>query len=287
MLSVIIPCYNAAETIATQLEALANQCHCSEPWEIIVADNGSSDNSRLIVKKYQQQLPNLRLVDASYWRGSAHARNVGVLAAKGEKLAFCDADDEVASNWVETMSKALDEYDFVAGRLEPFKLNEPWVLKSRVCPQNDGLQTYDYPAYLYHAGGCNLGVKRALHEAVGGLDETIPVLDDTDYCWRIQLAGTTIHFVPDAVVHYRYRHTLPGIYRQARDYGKYNVLLYKRYRPLGMPKLHWHVGTRRWRKVFRQLRRARTKSGLARWCWTFGWRLGRLCGSIRYRSWAL
>lgn len=70
---------------------------------------------------------------------------------------------------------------------------------------------------------------RVLHEAVGGFDESLPYLHDTDYCWRIQLAGTELHFVPEAVVHIRTRHTLPGIFRQARNWAEYNVLMYKRY----------------------------------------------------------
>ena len=63
-LSVIIPCLNAEATIATQLEALANQ-HWSKPWEVVVSDNGSTDNSLEIVKSYKDRLPNLRIVDAS------------------------------------------------------------------------------------------------------------------------------------------------------------------------------------------------------------------------------
>jgi len=50
-LSVIIPCYNEADTIATQLEVLAKQ-YWSEPWEVIVSDNGSTDDSLAIVEKY-------------------------------------------------------------------------------------------------------------------------------------------------------------------------------------------------------------------------------------------
>ncbi|MGB3651561.1 MAG: glycosyltransferase, partial [Rivularia sp. (in: cyanobacteria)] len=51
-LSVVIPCFNAANTIAAQLEAFTKQ-QCSEPWEIIIADNGSTDETLEIVKQYQ------------------------------------------------------------------------------------------------------------------------------------------------------------------------------------------------------------------------------------------
>lgn len=128
-LSVIIPCYNGANTIADQLEALANQ-EWSEPWEIIVADNRSTDNSMAIVKQYQERLPNLRIVDASARQGQPYALNCGAEAAVGESLAFCDADDVVGPCWLVAMGQALSKYDFVACRFDTEKLNPPWLSKA-------------------------------------------------------------------------------------------------------------------------------------------------------------
>jgi glycosyltransferase involved in cell wall biosynthesis len=285
-LSVIIPCYNAADTIGAQLEALAGQ-RWIEPWEVIVSDNGSTDETLVVVERYREQLRNLRLIDSSERQGTAHARNAGVQASDGDALAFCDADDEVAPGWVAAIGEALSIRDFVASRFDIEKLNEPWVQKSHANPQRDRLGQYKYPPYLTHAGGSGMGVKRSVHEAVGGFDESLRILEDTDYCWRIQLAGIKLHFVPDALVHVRYRDTLCGIYRQARTYAEYNVLLYKRYRPLGMPRLSWKASVPAWANLLRRLSRIRRKQDLGQWVWQFGWRVGRLHGSMKYRIFAL
>jgi len=94
-ISVIIPCYNEEKNIATQLDALAAQDWPGE-WEIILSDNGSTDGTLEIVKKYQSsKLPNLIIVDSSACRGSPFAVNTGVKIAKGDSLLLCDADDEV------------------------------------------------------------------------------------------------------------------------------------------------------------------------------------------------
>jgi len=285
-LSVIMACYNGADTIATQLEGLAGQCW-PEPWEVIVVDNRSTDGSMAVVERYRNRLPNLRIVDAWDRQGQAYALNVGVRAATGEALLFCDADDKVAPGWLAAMGRALSEHDFVAGRLDTEKLNVPWIAQSHTNPQRDGLNRYTYPPYLPHAGGCNLGVKRSCHEAVGGFDESVPIVHDTDYCWRLQRAGIELHFVPDAVLYVRYRNTLRGLYRQARGYGVNNVLLYKRYRPLGMPPLSRKDAVAAWIKLLRTLPRIRSQANLARWIWQFAWRVGRLQGSIKYRVFAL
>jgi len=63
-LSVILPCFNGAKTIALQLEALAHQCW-SEPWELVVVNNRSTDRSMQIVQSYRNLLPNLQIYSAS------------------------------------------------------------------------------------------------------------------------------------------------------------------------------------------------------------------------------
>jgi GT2 family glycosyltransferase len=282
-LSVIIPCLNAAAVLGTQLEALAEQSWEGD-WEVLLADNGSTDGSRQVFDQYQGRIPNLRWVDASDRKGQAHAKNLASAMATGDALLFCDADDEVGPGWLTALGGALSEHDFVACRYDNEKLNPEWVRRTHLNPQKDGLTRYDYPPYLPHAGGGGLGVKRWLHEEIGGFDESMPALEDTDYCWRIQRAGHAFVFVPDAVVHIRHRHDLGSIFRQGISYGLHNVLIYKKYRPLGMPRLGWTPGALRWLKlVLRTPLMLWTRDGRARWAWQLGWRIGRLNGCWRYR----
>lgn len=285
-LSVIIPCFNAEDTIAVQLEALASQ-RWTKPWEVIVSDNGSTDRTLSILERYMERLPHFRIMDSSDRPGAAHARNVGVLAATGEALAFCDADDEVAPGWLAAIGDALSEHDFVASRFETKKLNEPRTLKTRVGAQQVRLQEYTYPPYLPHSGGSGLGVKRALHEQIGGFDETMLRLHDTDYCWRIQLAGTVLHFVTDAIIHIRFPDTISAKCRQTLVWGEYNVLLYKKYRAFGMPKLSWKSSVKKWMSLLWTLPQIRSKSGRAAWLGQLAGGVGRVKGSIKHRVFAL
>jgi GT2 family glycosyltransferase len=281
-LSVVIPCLDAGQTLGVQLAALAGQ-DWPGPCEVIVADNGSTDGSPEIAAGFRPRLPGLRLIDASDRRGQAHARNAGALAASGDALLFCDADDEVAPGWLAAMSEALAEDDFVASRYDTGKLNSEWVRRIHANPQQDGLNPYTYPPFLPHAGGGGLGIRRALHLEIGGFDESLPALEDTDYCWRLQLAGVKLRFVPGAVVYVRYRSTLPGIFRQGLAFGRYNVLIYKLYRSRGMPKLGCLPGLRKWAVQILKSPQLLTSVGRGRWIWQLGWRLGRLDGCRRYR----
>jgi glycosyltransferase involved in cell wall biosynthesis len=229
-LSVIIPCLNAANTIGTQLESLANQ-KWDELWEVIVCDNGSTDTTFETIKKFENRIAHLRIVDASARKGSAYARNVGAASSGADAIAFCDADDEVGPGWVAIMGSALTQYDFVASRLDVKKLNPNCDLSRPNHPQSVGLQKLWYPPFSNHAATCGLGIKRSIHERVGGFDESLLRLMDTDYCIRVQQKGIVLHFLPEAVVHYRARLSASDIFTQHRLWGQYNTLLYKRYRP--------------------------------------------------------
>ena len=279
-LSVIIPCLNAGETIRTQLEALARQ-HWSGDWEVIVADNGSTDDTRSIAASYASRIPSLRVVDASQRRGSAYARNAGVRAAQGRSIAFCDADDEVADGWVAAIGAALQHHELVASRFDGSRLNST---KKLGVPQQHGLDRLWYSPFLPHAGGCGLGVQRGLHERIGGFDESLPRLMDTDYCIRAQLAGASLHFVPDALVHVRMRETGRELFRQTRIWARYNTLLHARYKNPGeqVPGA-WRLYWGEWIKLAWAVPKLRRRDGRLWWMSRLGWQVGMLQGSIAYR----
>src|SRR3546814_5403456 len=105
-LSVILCCLDESAVIRTQLDALAGQ-EWSEPWQFVVADNGSTDGTQDLVMSYSDRIPNLRLVDASDKRGLARARHVGAREAAAESIAYCAADDAIAPGWVAAMGEAV------------------------------------------------------------------------------------------------------------------------------------------------------------------------------------
>jgi GT2 family glycosyltransferase len=287
--SVVLPCYNGEKTIRVQLSALSRQ-QLTEQWEVIFVDNRSTDNSIIIAKEFFALLPCLRIIQAGDRQGQPYALNAGVEAAKGKKILLCDADDEVGEGWLSEMSSALSKYNIIAARLDINRLNTPEVRKMRGNPvQRNGLISYDYPPYFPHAAGASLGFKRSLYYAVEGFDERFPALHDTDFCWKAQILGEKIHFVEDAIVHYRYRPTIRGNYKQAKYYGEYNVKLYKKYQKLGIPQIKWKDGLKNWKRLFgyRQLLNLRYPSQHAFYFWQFGWQLGRLKGCIKYKVLAL
>lgn len=292
-LSVVLPCFNGADTIAVQLEALVNQQWTGQ-WEVIISNNGSTDASMAIVNRYRDRLPDLKIVNAyqppAPRLGAAHSYNVGMKAASGDAFVFCEADDEVDLGWLAAMAGALAQYDFIACRLEYAKLNEPWRLEAYgERGQSKGLTQLDIPPYLPFANGCSLGLKRCVYKRVGEFNTSLPYSFEADFCWRAQFAGFQLHFVPEAVVQYRLRHTFRGIYRQARNYGKDLIFLRKYYQDdLGklapvrqfleilasLPK-----GLQQF--IAMQMQASCAKGQFAMWFWFLGLRIGIFAGLMQ------
>ena len=232
-LSVVIPCLNAEATLPVQLEALAAQ-RWSEPWEVVIADNGSTDHSVRVANRFSERFAGFRIIDAAAKRSAGYARNAGVRASAADSLAFCDADDEVAPGWVASMGEALRIHDVVYGQFRFDKFNEAARAEKAAQKWKGGLFQ---GRFLKGGGSGNLGIKRGVHEAIGGFDERLPRFEDADYYWRLQLEGYEFHSVSEAVVQVRIGRINPSLgllYRRKKDGAAANYWLYKRYRKYGM-----------------------------------------------------
>src|SRR5438045_4648412 len=100
LVTVVVPARNAAATIEAQVRALSAQTYDGD-WEIVVVDNASTDATAEIVARWADRLPAMRVVEAGGRASVGHARNAGTAYARGELVAYCDADDEATPEWLE------------------------------------------------------------------------------------------------------------------------------------------------------------------------------------------
>jgi glycosyltransferase involved in cell wall biosynthesis len=274
---------NAAKHVGAAMESIAIQ-EWSGMWEVVVADNGSTDESVAIVDGYRPRLPRLEIVHASQPQSRAHACNVGVRASRGSMLLFLDSDDVLAPGYVAAMAQALREHPLVCARIDVDALNPEWTRSGRPSPQFEGPGSFH--GFLPQAFGGALGIRRELYDSLGGYDESFRWAEDRDFTWRAQLdAHANIAFVPQAVVHYRYRDTLRGIYAQARDWSRQNRLMRQRFEPRGMPPGPRLLLARQLRGLVKSFGRLRHPAGREHWFRRLGEMVGELEGRLRRRPW--
>ncbi len=282
-ISVIIPALNAARTIASQLGALSSQSYEGE-FEVIVADNGSVDSTRDISLGYKGRLPDLRIVDASQRRSANFARNAGAAAARGDLLAYCDADDVANAGWLDALAEGARAFDVVGGATDHKLLNDEVVQAWRRPSQVDRLAGSDW--FLPYAVGGNLAIWSDVLETVGGWnDDYVLGATEVELCWRLQLASYKIGFVPAAVMHRRYRDSLKQLWRQGFRLGRANVMLYRDFRHAGVSRDSVRSVAKMWARLIIMFPRvARSRKARGRWMFTAAHRTGQLWGTLRYRT---
>ena len=112
MISIIVPIYNAAHYLNACLDSLLAQTE--KELQIILVDDGSTDGSIAVAKNYVARDPRVECYSQPH-AGQSAARNEGLRHAKGEYIAFVDADDSLAPEWCAQYLKAIEGVDYVQG----------------------------------------------------------------------------------------------------------------------------------------------------------------------------
>jgi glycosyltransferase involved in cell wall biosynthesis len=218
-ISVVVCSYNGSRTIRDTMEGL-QQLHYPH-FEVIVINDGSTDNLADIVREYPVSListPN---------RGLSCARNTGMYYAKGEIIAYIDDDAYPDPHWLDYLAYAYSTSDHgcIGGpNLAP---DDDGPIATCVANAPGGpVHVLISDEIAEHVPGCNLSVKRDVLMEIGGFDPIYRSAgDDVDVCWRIQQAGYTIGFHPSALVWHHRRNSLRTYWKQQIGYGKAEALL--------------------------------------------------------------
>jgi GT2 family glycosyltransferase len=211
LVSVIIPNWNGAAHLPTCLNALRAQT--LQDFEVIVADNGSSDESlELLARDY----PEARVLPLARNLGFTGACNAGLRAALGEFLILLNNDTEADPRWLEEVVAAFRRHPrtgMVASRMLLFDRRDVFhtagdVFKTDGTPGNRGVWETDRGQFsegpVFSANGGSAAYRRAMLDQVGLLDEDFFFsCEDVDLAWRAQLAGWPAVYAPRAVVYHK------------------------------------------------------------------------------------
>lgn len=280
-LSVVLCTLDGSATIVDQLTALSEQ-RTVHAFEVVVVDNGSTDDTAAIVAECSGADSRFRLVAAPERANLSYARNTGVAAARGAFVAFCDDDDLVAETWVDGLLAALEQAPFVASSLEYERLNPDEARTGASRFQSSRVERmFGLPV----TNGA-IAIDRVLWDRVGGNDESFGATgEDFDFALRVvRETGVEPMLAADAIYHYRMRSEQRAVFRQWRRFGESHAQLYARHgrgsidrstRARDAARSWWWIGTRVPTLIAPSRRR--------NWLRHFGRRLGRLIGSLRYR----
>ncbi len=226
--SVIIPLYNRPQEIDELLHTLTQQTYTQ--FEVLVIEDGSKQDARDIVGRYQDRL------DVRYYykenEGQGFTRNFGFKLAKGDYFVIFDSDCLIPPKYLETVRNYLFEHkldayggpDAAHGSFTPvqkaisYSMTSPFTTGGiRGSKKNLGGQ--------FHPRSFNMGISRQVWEKVGGFILT-RLGEDIEYSIRIHEAGFKIGLIPAARVYHKRRTNFSQFYKQLHFFGRARINIY-------------------------------------------------------------
>lgn len=208
--SVILPAHNEERFIAMAIRSLRDQSYPSDRIEIVVADNGSTDNTRHIA-----ECLGATVVDAR-GRPVGAVRNAGAAIATGAVLVFIDGDCTARDGCIDAAVSALrDTHVGAVGGVCSAPIDGTWM--ERAWPVPGPVQSVETEAL---AASCFI-IRKCMFEHIGGFDETLTSGEDDEISTRLRGHGLSLLLLPDCeVVHHGYPSSAMGVLRRQFWHGR-------------------------------------------------------------------
>jgi O-antigen biosynthesis protein len=231
--SVVVCTYNGGATLEQCLHSLRALDY--PDYEVIVVDDGSTDDTRAILERFPLTLPSppggegrvrgFRVIHQPN-RGLSVARNVGLRAARGAVVAYTDSDCFADPDWLTHLVYQLQRSGAAAVGGPNLTPEDGWLAACVGAAPGQPTHVLESDQEAEHIPGCNMAFRREALEAINGFDPQYRKAgDDVDVCWRLQQAGHWITFAPGAFVWHHRRQTPRAYLRQQAGYGEAEALL--------------------------------------------------------------
>lgn len=217
--SVVIPVYNSDATLAACLHGLQAQTLPCGEYEVIVVNDGSSDNSAAVAAGF-----GVRLLEQDN-QGAPAARNLGLAQARGDWVAFTDADCIPSRSWLSSLVEAAEGVDQsnalgAAGRTVGYNSTHAAARFVDLMGGLDAERHLAHPTFPFAPSG-NMMYRRAILEQIGGFDPRYSAYDACDLHARARrIQDGPFLYVARAVVLHRHRDSWQAYWRQQRNYGR-------------------------------------------------------------------
>jgi GT2 family glycosyltransferase len=218
-ISVIIPVYNDPAGLQDTLQSLVVQEYPGK-FEIIVADNGSTDSTLQVAEKYCSRHEDLiNIVVEDNIQSSYAARNRALEITRGSIIAFIDSDMTVEKDWLQKVNRSMEKHnaDYLGCRVEIYSESDS------ISAMHNKLSGFPMDEYVYKrhfAPTCCLIVRKEIFDYVGIFDSNLISSGDYEFGNRVFNAGYKLYYDPDIVMYHPARTSLKNLLKKSFRVGR-------------------------------------------------------------------
>lgn len=224
-ISVVVPVYNGARCIASCLDSLMHQTVAPDSYEIVVVDDGSTDETVSIVRQYPVQCL------TQPHSGAATARNLGWRAAHGSLILFTDADCRPASDWIESLCAPFKD-PRISGAKGVYRTCQRGLVARFVqLEYEEKYRRLAHQSKIDFVDTYSAAYRKSVLQAVGGFDDRFPnaSVEDQELSFRLAKSGYRLVFQPQAVVYHEHVSHLLAYTRRKFRIGFWKALVHLRH----------------------------------------------------------
>jgi glycosyltransferase involved in cell wall biosynthesis len=218
-ISIIVPAYNAEGTLAGCLQAILD-LRLSEPYEVILVDDGSADGTAAIAERFAPRVKVLRQAH----KGAGAARNAGIEIARGDIILFTDADCEPVPGWGTVMLAAL--HGGADGAKGTYRTRQRSLIARFVQAEYESKYSrMEGRTYIDFVDTYSAAYRRKALLESSGFNESLPVDEDQELSFRLARTGHRLVYVPEAVVYHLHVTSPLGYVRRKFRIGYWKVFV--------------------------------------------------------------
>ena len=204
LFSVIVPVFNSEKYVVNTIKSVLRQSFSKEKYEIILINDHSSDNSKLIIQKFKKKFKNIKVINNKKNYKVSYCRNAGIRNAKGKYIIFLDSDDELKENTFNKIERLVSTYEYDLILCLEYQSNKKRINPKKIKQINniESFINYDNKKHIYNPNCWNMILNKSFLKKKKILFKKIDIFEDQVFCTEVLLSANKVKILPNTFYNY-------------------------------------------------------------------------------------